>query len=64
MPAHQRLRQADLRDELRHRRGTGGEAADDPEPVDIGQGLVDEAQLTKLVGLKNGIRDRASDAGG
>lgn len=64
MPAHERLGQADLRDELGDRRRTGSEAADDPEPVDVGEGLVNDAQLAQLVGLEDGVREGAADAGG
>ena len=63
MPGHQRLRQPDLRDELGDGRLAGGQASDDAEAVDVGQGLVDEAQLAELVGLEDGVRDRAADVG-
>jgi hypothetical protein len=63
MPRHERLRQPDLRDELRHGRFAMGEPADDPEAIDVGERLVDEAQLTQLVGLENGVRDRAANVG-
>jgi hypothetical protein len=63
MPRHEWLRHADLRYEL----GDGGlarrEAADDPEPVDVGKGLVNEAQLAQLVRLEDGIGDRAANVG-
>lgn len=64
MPRDERLRQADLGDELGDGRLGGREAADDPEPVDVGKRLVDEAQLAQLVGLEDGVRERAADAGG
>jgi hypothetical protein len=38
-----------------------GETPDDPQPVDVGEGLVDETQLTQLVGLEDGVGDRAAD---
>src|SRR4029079_5517109 len=63
VPGHERLGQPDLRDELRHGRLARGEAADDAQAIDVGEGLVDEAQLTELVGLEDGVRDRAADVG-
>ena len=57
-------RQADLRDELGDGRLACGEAPDDPQPVDVGEGLVDEAQLAQLVRLDDGVGDRAANAGG
>jgi hypothetical protein len=57
------LREADLRDELRDGRVGGGEPADDPQPIDVGEGLVDEPQLAQVVGLEDGVRDRAADVG-
>jgi hypothetical protein len=36
--------------------------ADDPQAVDVGEGLVDEAQLAQLVGLEDGVGDRAANA--
>ena len=63
MPGHQRLRQPDLRDELGDGRLARGQAADDAEAVDVGQGFVDETQLAELVGLEDGVRDRAADVG-
>jgi hypothetical protein len=41
-------------DQLAHARGAVGEAADDAEAVDIGERLVDRAELAKLGG---GVRD-------
>ena len=66
MPRDERLGQADRRDELRDGRLRAGEDADDPEPVDVGERLVDEAQLAQLVGLEDGVGDRAANvrAGG
>ena len=43
-----------------HRRGRG---ADDPQAVDVRQGLVHDAQLAQLVRLEDGVGDRAADAG-
>jgi hypothetical protein len=61
MPRDERLGQADLRDELGDGRFAVGQAAHDPEPVDVGERLVDEAQLAKLVRLEDGVGDRAAD---
>lgn len=63
MPGHQRLRQPDLRDELGDRRLAMREAPDDPEAVDVGEGLVDEAQLAQLLGLDDDVGDRTADVG-
>jgi hypothetical protein len=64
VPAHERLRQADLRDQLGDRGRPGRQAADDPESVDVGEGLVDEPQLPELVRLEDGVGERAANAGG
>jgi len=40
-----------------------GEGPQDAQPVDVGEGLVDDAQLAQLVGLEDGIGDRAANAG-
>ncbi len=64
MPRHKRLGQPDLGDKLGDGRLGGRETADDPEPVDVGEGFVDEAQLAQLVGLEDGVRERAADASG
>jgi hypothetical protein len=63
MPGNERLGQPDLRDELGDGRLARGQTSDDAEAVDVGQGLVDETQLAQLVGLEDGVRDRASDVG-
>ena len=41
-----------------------GEAVDDPEAVDVGEGLVDDPQLAELVGLVDDRRNGRSDSGG
>jgi hypothetical protein len=64
VPRDERLGQPDLGDELGDGRLGGGKAADDPKPVHVGEGLVDEAQLAQLLGLEDGVGDRAADAGG
>jgi hypothetical protein len=52
-----------LRDEVRDGRLGLGERPDDAQPVDVGECLVDEAQLAQLVGLEDGVGDRAANAG-
>jgi hypothetical protein len=64
VPRDKRLRQPDLRDELGDGRLGDGEGAHDAQPVDVGEGLVDETQLAQLFGLEDRIGDRAADAGG
>jgi hypothetical protein len=63
VPRHERLRQPDLRDELRHGRFAVRQPADDPQAVDVSEGLVDEAQLTQLVGLEDRVGDGAANVG-
>jgi len=63
VPRDERLAQADLVDELGDGRLALGEPADDPEPVDVGQGLVDEAYRAEVLGLVDDRRDRGTDAG-
>jgi hypothetical protein len=63
VPGHQRLRQPDLRDELGDRCLAVSQAAHDPESVDVGERLVDEAQLAELVRLEDGVGDRAANVG-
>ncbi len=41
-----------------------GQALDDAEPIDVGQGLVELADVTQLVGRVDDGRDRGADAGG
>jgi hypothetical protein len=63
MPADQGLREADLLDQVRDGRVAAGETTDDPEPIDVGEGLVDDPQLTKVVGLVDDRRQGRADAG-
>jgi hypothetical protein len=63
VPRHERLRQPDLRDELRDGRLAVRQAPDDPEPVDVGERLVDETQLAQLIWLEDGVGDRAANVG-
>jgi hypothetical protein len=64
VPTDERLGQADLLDQIGHRRVPIGEALDDPESVDVGERLVDDPQLTELVGLVDDGRDGRADSGG
>ena len=46
--------------------GEGGQVSEvrvDAEPVDVGEGLVDEAQLAEVLGLEDGVGDRAAHVG-
>ena len=63
MPRDEGLRQSDLGDELGDGRFRDGENPEDPQPVDIGEGLVDQPKLAEVVGLEDRIRDRAADVG-
>jgi hypothetical protein len=63
VPRHERLRQPDLRDQLRDGRFGGRQATNDPKPIDVGEGLVNDAQLAELVGLEDGVGDRAANVG-
>jgi hypothetical protein len=51
-------------DQFRDGRLALREAADDPQPVDVGHDLVEGAQLAELFGLDDGRGDRAADPGG
>src|SRR5215216_3076890 len=64
MPRDERLAEPDALDELRDRRLTLGKALDDPEPVDVGERLVDEAQGPQLLGLVHDGRDCRAEVRG
>ena len=64
MPAHERLGEPNVIDELRYRRRARGQALDDAQAVDVGEGLVEAAQLAQFVGLVDDGGDRRADAGG
>src|SRR4051794_16912080 len=51
VPRHERLRQADMGDELGDRRLTVRQPADDPEAIHVGHDLVEGAQLAQVIGL-------------
>jgi hypothetical protein len=63
VPRNERLRQADLGDELRDRRRAGRQPLDDAQAIDVGECLVDETKLAQLIGLEDGIREGAADPG-
>ena len=44
--------------------GAVRQAAEDPQAVHVGEGLVDEPELAQVLGLVDDGRDRAADAGG
>ena len=64
VPADERLGEPDVIDELGDRRRAPGQPLDDPQPVDVGEGLVEQAQLAQVVGLIDDRGDRRADAGG
>jgi hypothetical protein len=51
MPADQRLREADFLDQVGDGGVAAGESPDDPQAIDVGQGLVDDPKLAKVLGL-------------
>jgi hypothetical protein len=63
VPRDERLRQADVVDELGDRRLGVGEPLDDPQPVRVSECLVEGPQRAQLLGLVDDRRDRAADAG-
>jgi hypothetical protein len=64
VPADERLGQPDLLDEIGHGCVTVRESLDDPEAIDVGERLVDEAELTELVRLVDNGSDGRPDSGG
>jgi hypothetical protein len=63
MPADQRLRQSDVIDEVADAGRALGQATDDAEAVDIGERLVDRAELAQLGGNAGDRRDGGPDSG-
>ena len=51
-------------DELGHRRRARGQALDDAQAVDVGERLVEAAQLAQVIGLIDDRGDRRADVGG
>jgi hypothetical protein len=64
MPRDERLRQADVGDQLGDGGVTVGKPADDAKTIDVGHDLVEGTQLAQVVGLDDGRGDRAADPGG
>jgi hypothetical protein len=64
MPADEGLGQPDFLDEVGDRRVAARESADDTQPVDVGERLVDDPQLAQLVGLIDDRGQRGTDPGG
>lgn len=64
VPAHERLRQADVLDEIGHGGGAVRQPADDSQAVDVGERLVEPAEVTQIVGLvDDGGEGRAKSGG-
>jgi hypothetical protein len=61
VPAHERLRQADVLDEVAHGRMPVGQPLDDPEPVDVRECLVDDAKLPQVVRLVDDAGESRAD---
>jgi hypothetical protein len=64
VPAHERLRQPHVVDELGDARLTTGKALNDPQAVHVGEGLVERPKRSQLIGLVDDRRDGGADAGG
>jgi hypothetical protein len=63
VPADEGLRQADVLDELGHARVAAREALHDAEPIDVGESLVNEAELAELLRLVDDGCDGRPDPG-
>ena len=64
VPGHERLRQSDMRDELRDRRLAVRQAAHDPKAIHVGHDLVEGTQLAEVIRLGDGRGDGAANSGG
>ena len=62
--ADERLRQADMGDQVVTRGLALGEPAHDAQAVDVGEGLVEGAQVAQVIGLDDDRRDGRADPGG
>jgi hypothetical protein len=51
-------------DQLGDARVAVGEAPDDPQAVDVGEGLVDETEASELIGRIDDRGERGSQVGG
>src|SRR5437762_1522565 len=63
VPAHERLGQPDVLGEVRHAGMPECETLDNAQPVDVGERLVDQAELAQLLRLVNDGRDGRPDPG-
>ena len=63
VPADERLREADVLDQVRHAGVSEREALDDPQAVDVGEGLVDDAQLAEVFGRVGDGSERGPKSG-
>ncbi len=63
VPAHERLREPDMADEVRDARRPGREALDDPQAVDVRERTVEQADAPQVVRLVDDRGDRGTDAG-
>jgi hypothetical protein len=63
VPADEGLRESDLLDQIRDGGVTARETSDDPKPIDVGEGLVDDPQLAQVLGLVDDRRERGPNPG-
>ena len=63
MPADQRLRQPDFLDQVGDGSVAASQSPDDPQSIDVGERLVDDPQLTKVLGLVDDRRKGRANAG-
>ena len=64
MPAHERLGETDVLDEVGDGRRAVGEALNDPQPIDVCQRLVKPAQVAQVVRLVDDGRQGRAETGG
>jgi len=62
--ADERLAEPDVGDELGHAGLAVGQATHDAQPVHVGEGLVEGAQLAQVVGLEDDRGDGRAESGG
>jgi hypothetical protein len=63
VPADERLRQADVLDQVRDAGVSEREALDDAQPVDVGERLVDDPELAEVFGRVGDGGERGPDSG-
>jgi hypothetical protein len=63
VPADQWLRQPDFLDQVGDGGVAAGETPNDPQAVDVGEGLVDDPQLAKVLGFVDDRRKGRTNAG-